>query len=511
MSINGRAHCRGAASEIAAEAPQLQQFSETHRIITTPRPVSSDDQIRPAPESTAVGLREHLETQLRVFSQQALRVAGEEREQAVQAAIEAGRAEGRAQAEGQVAHIRAAAQKHAEEVKRAAEAQIAELRKSLEELRAHAQQQLDAARRAAQTEVQQARVERDKARADLETTAAEISKAHADIDTVRGEADWAHAKAEAARAEAGVARSEGDAARAEAEAARAEREAAGAEAEVARADRDAARAEAEVARADAAAARSEAEAAAADAHASRTEAEAARADSRVARADAQSALAEVEVARTAADANAEEKIAEVVERARRVAYQSELSRMARLLRALRSLDGARGISSVLDGLVQCAGQEVDRAAMLVVKGERLIGWRLEGFAADSPPAKSIDLIVDEAGLAGVVLQTGVATSRLFHADDGPVSPMFAGNTTGRDTMALPVVVGGEVVAVLYADAPCVDGVAADPQWPATLEVLVRHGSRVLEAITLLQAAGLALPEPMARGSHMAIPTAVEHA
>ena len=458
--------------------------------------MSSDDQIRPELESTAVGLREHLETQLRAFSQQALRVAAEERERAVQAAIEAGKAEVRAQAEGHVAQIRAAAQKHADEVKRAAEAQIAELRKSLEELRAHAQQQLDAARRAAQTDVEQAYAERDKARVDLQTAAAEIDKARADIDTARGEANRAHANAEAARAEADLARAEGDAVRAEAEAARV--------------DRDAARVEVDAARADAAAARAEAEAARTDAEAARAETQSARADAQKAHAEAHSALAEVEVARAAANANVEERIAEAVARVHRDVDRSELSRVARLIDALRSLDGAHGISSVLDGLVECAGQEVDRAAMLVVKGEKLIGWRLAGFAADGPPAKSINLTVEEAGLAGVVLQTGAAVSRLAHDDHGPVSPTFASNTTDRDAMALPVVVGGEVVAVLYADSPSVDGIAADPEWPATLEVLVRHGSRVLEAITVLQAAGLALPEPMARGSHMAVSTAVQH-
>jgi len=72
-------------------------------------------------------------------------------------------------------------------------------------------------------------------------------------------------------------------------------------------------------------------------------------------------------------------------------------------------------------------------------------------------------------------------------------------------MALPVRVGGEVVAVLYADAPRLDGPSSDAQsrWPAVLEVLVRHASRVLEAMTVLQVVGLSLPRPVARSSHTA--------
>ena len=50
-------------------------------------------------------------------------------------------------------------------------------------------------------------------------------------------------------------------------------------------------------------------------------------------------------------------------------------------------------------------------------------------------------------------------------------------------------VGGSVVAVLYADGPAADK-SEEPYWPAFLDVLARHAGRVLEAITVRQAAGL---------------------
>jgi hypothetical protein len=43
-----------------------------------------------------------------------------------------------------------------------------------------------------------------------------------------------------------------------------------------------------------------------------------------------------------------------------------------------------------------------------------------------------------------------------------------------------------------------------------LEVLARHGSRALEAMTVQQAAGFSLPRPVARASHAALPGPVEH-
>ena len=68
-----------------------------------------------------------------------------------------------------------------------------------------------------------------------------------------------------------------------------------------------------------------------------------------------------------------------------------------------------------------------------------------------------------------------------------------------------------VVAVLYADAPRLDTLSAASRWPAILEVLTRHASRSLEALTVQQAAGLSLPRPVARASHAPLPGPVEHA
>jgi hypothetical protein len=492
--------------------------------------VSFDDQIRAALDGTTASLREHLEAQLRAFAEQAARVATGEREraaderqqalkeasdraaadkqqalkeaaeraagekqqalkeasdraaedkqQAVKAASEAVAAEVRAQAEvlvadvrsqaeTQVGQIRAAAQKHAEELKRAAETQIAELRKALEELRAQAQQQLDAARRIAQAEIEKAHAEIDKARADAERAQTEVGKARGDAETARAEADTARAEADTARAEAQTARAEVDASRAETEAVRAQ---------------------------------------------SKQEIERLQAEIETTRKTAAVEAEEVLIARlTAAHGDSERKIAAAAGRAYTDSHQTELARAARLVDAIRNLDDARGLSEVLERLVQCSGHEVDRAAMLLVKGKRLSGWRLAGFTPGGPPARSIDLGMEEAGLAGAVVKSGQPASRPSDAATGPGLPPFAAGSGERHAMALPVCVGGEVVAVLYADAPRVDEPSSDARWPAILEVLVRHASRALEAMTVEQAAGLSLPRPMARGSHTAVPGPVEQA
>jgi hypothetical protein len=248
------------------------------------------------------------------------------------------------------------------------------------------------------------------------------------------------------------------------------------------------------------------------------------------RADVDAARAEIEAARKAAQAEAEEvliaqlavaqahgerKVAEEVERTRTDAHQADLAHAVRLVDAVRTLDDARSLGEALDALAECAGREVERAAVLVVKGDRLRGWRMAGFPEAGPP-KNLELDLDAAGLAGAVVRTGVAVSRPMVAPGDeqqtrqPALPPFAQDAGTRHALALPILVGGEVVAVLYADAPRRDTPSAASRWPAVLEILARHASRALEAMTVERATGLGLPRPVARASHAVLPGPVEH-
>ena len=238
---------------------------------------------------------------------------------------------------------------------------------------------------------------------------------------------------------------------------------------------------------------------------------------------------EVERARNAAAAEAEETViaqlataavnterrqAAAVERAKTDAQQAALAHAAQFADAIRSLDEARTFGDVLETLAECAGREVDRAAVLLVKGDRLNGWRLAGFGAEAPAAKSIDLSLDETGLPGAVVRTGIVVSRPA-VEPGPSQarqpalPPFAQDAGARHALALPVTVGGVVVAVLYGDAPRLDRPSDASRWPAMLDVLARHASRVLEAMTVQQAAGLSLQRFVARGTHASMPGPLE--
>ena len=76
-------------------------------------------------------------------------------------------------------------------------------------------------------------------------------------------------------------------------------------------------------------------------------------------------------------------------------------------------------------------------------------------------------------------------------------PAFAAADGPRDAVALPVQVGGSVIAVLYADAARADS-PEEPEWLDMIDAMAKHAGRVLEAMTVRQAAALWTPRPRRR-------------
>jgi hypothetical protein len=273
---------------------------------------------------------------------------------------------------------------------------------------------------------------------------------------------------------------------------------------------DTARQEAESARHDADAARDEAESARQDAESARQQISTAQEDARTAREEAQAARHELESVRHDLDATRDHVEAALrdIESARRDsdAVHHDLNQLREVVRlsderaaqvvrlrdAVRSLDESATFSEALENLAQRAGSEAGRAAVFLVKGDRLRDWRTVGFDIASDAAR-LDIRVSDSGLMAQAVQSGHgARSR----GNGHALPEFARNGDSREGAAWPVSVAGSVVAVLYADGPLADN-TDEPYWPAFLEVLARHGGRVLEGITVRQAAGLITFKPSA--------------
>jgi hypothetical protein len=158
----------------------------------------------------------------------------------------------------------------------------------------------------------------------------------------------------------------------------------------------------------------------------------------------------------------------------------------RLLDAVRSLDRARSLSETLDTLASCSAAETHRAAVLTIRGGRAHGWRFIGFGPlDLEP--SLDLSLDHAGIIANAVRANAVTS-------GQDAPAFAELPHGASCIALPIALGGEVVAVLYAD----DGSSrSDSRLPTpdsrllpadALEILTRYAARGIEALTAFKVA-----------------------
>ena len=190
---------------------------------------------------------------------------------------------------------------------------------------------------------------------------------------------------------------------------------------------------------------------------------------------------------------------------------AELAASERLIEAVRAIDRAKSLTEILDTLVSSAGQEARRAAVLLVRNGQLRGWRFIGFGQPLDEKNDVAVPSDAAGVVAEAARTGAAVS----ADSGAghASPAFARLPPGREVLAVPVSMSGQIVAVLYADQGPDDPGSLGSQsprlaWPSIVELLARHAARCLEAITAFRAAQVLterpdVPAPVARGPQTA--------
>lgn len=197
----------------------------------------------------------------------------------------------------------------------------------------------------------------------------------------------------------------------------------------------------------------------------------------------------------AAERQMDERIQTAVGTARAEIRASELAAAERLVDTIRAIDRARSLSEILDTLVSCAGREAARVAALLVRGSTVRGWRFIGFGPGFDGTASFELPLDQAGVIGEAVRTGASSS----TDTGsrPSVAPFADLPDGRDSLAVPIPMGGQIVAVLYADQGPADPTdrAVPITWSDTLEVMARHAARCLEALTAIKAARVLTERP----------------
>jgi hypothetical protein len=157
----------------------------------------------------------------------------------------------------------------------------------------------------------------------------------------------------------------------------------------------------------------------------------------------------------------------------------------RLIGGVRRLDEATTLTVILETLAEGAAADASRVAILLVEGEVLRTWGHFGFA---PSAAPIEVPMSQARVitAAVALRQMSFVQPSTDERDWSV-PAFMRLPAGHTGIVVPIVVGAEVVAVLYADdvgrTPNGEGT---PVWMEAVEMLVRHASSRLENVTSLQ-------------------------
>ena len=215
-------------------------------------------------------------------------------------------------------------------------------------------------------------------------------------------------------------------------------------------------------------------------------AEADKARDEAARARTEADIAREEAARARAEAN--KGLVNVVSDAHRSEREADRAGLSRLLEAVKALDNARSLRDVFDALAQQAGREAARAAVLLVRGERILGWRFVAFGDAVPDARRIELNLKGTGVIVEAVRSGMPRTVSPELSGFDFAPLPA----GRAGLAVPVEVGGRIVAVVYADDGAPEA-ATKPSgtpsaWPEVVEILARHAARCLEAITMLHTA-----------------------
>jgi hypothetical protein len=166
--------------------------------------------------------------------------------------------------------------------------------------------------------------------------------------------------------------------------------------------------------------------------------------------------------------------------------EAQLAVVERLLGAVRAIDGARSLSDTLTSLTHASASIAPRAALFIVAkragGQELQGWKAAGFGDDSPAGLRLAAGDREArGLLDLAVTTGRAVST---ATEPP--PAFARLPQDRAGLAVPITVGGQSVAVLYADNASAPEPDSSASWPEAIQVLAAHASACLSQITAVR-------------------------
>ncbi len=162
--------------------------------------------------------------------------------------------------------------------------------------------------------------------------------------------------------------------------------------------------------------------------------------------------------------------------------EARVETMERLLGSVRRIDECASLNAILGALARGAAAETSRVAILLVDGYMCRTWGHFGFAEGTGPT---EMPIGASGTlaVAVALKQACFVPPIIEGREGE-GPAFMHVPAGHTGLAVPLTVGGEVVAVLYADdiARSLEHEDA-PLWTEELELLARHAAIRLENVT----------------------------
>jgi hypothetical protein len=149
----------------------------------------------------------------------------------------------------------------------------------------------------------------------------------------------------------------------------------------------------------------------------------------------------------------------------------------RLAVAIRDIDGTATLSQALEALLTHAGTATGRAAIFLINGVRLKAWKASGIP-------DVDVQAVQSSIGGQdLLSRAILAGQATSSTAAVPAPEFARLPPDRTGLAVPLMIGGRAVAVLYADS----GADAPPVGSAHLvEAIVRHASTVMALRTAMR-------------------------
>jgi hypothetical protein len=149
----------------------------------------------------------------------------------------------------------------------------------------------------------------------------------------------------------------------------------------------------------------------------------------------------------------------------------------RVLAAIRDIDGGPTLSQALESMLTHAAAAAGRAALFLINGDRLKAWKTSGIP--DVDVQTVESSIGGKDLLARAIQSGEATPSSASL---PVPP-FARLPADRAGLAVPVMIGGRAVAVLYADS----GTNPPPAGSAAIvDLLVRHASAMVALRTAMR-------------------------